>query len=94
MFIGVLFIAATLTITDTVKAGFGSLFSDAYRNVSVVVREQSDIVRQNETFRGRIDQGLVATVADVSGVEAALPRITGYAYVVSADTCAPCPVRY
>ncbi len=89
VFIGVLFIAATLTITDTVKAGFGSLFSDAYRNVSVVVREQSDIVRQNETFRGRIDEGLVATVADVPGVEAALPRITGYAYVVSADGVAP-----
>ena len=89
VFIGVLFIAATLTITDTVKAGFGSLFSDAYRNVSVVVREQSEIVRQNETFRGRIDQGLVATVADVPGVAAALPRITGYAYVVSADGVAP-----
>ncbi len=89
VFIGVLFIAATLTITDTVKAGFGSLFSDAYRNVSVVVREQSEIVRQNETFRGRIDEGLVATVADVPGVEAALPRITGYAYVVSADGVAP-----
>ncbi len=89
VFIGVLFIAATLTITDTVKAGFGSLFSDAYRNVSVVVREQSDIVRQNETFRGRINGSLVATVADVPGVEAALPRITGYAYVVSADGIAP-----
>ncbi len=89
VFIGVLFIAATLTITDTVKAGFGSLFSDAYRNVSVVVREQSEIVRQNETFRGRIDEGLVADVADVTGVEAALPRITGYAYVVSADGVAP-----
>ena len=89
VFIGVLFIAATLTITDTVKAGFGSLFSDAYRNVSVVVREQSDIVRQNETFRGRIDAGLVATVTGVPGVEAALPRIAGYAYVVSADGIAP-----
>ena len=89
VFIGVLFIAATLTITDTVKAGFGALFSDAYRNVSVVVREQSEIVRQNETFRGRIDEGLVATVADVPGVQAAVPRITGYAYVVSADGIAP-----
>ena len=89
VFIGVLFIAATLTITDTVKAGFGSLFSDAYRNVSVVVRERSEIVRQNETFRGRIDEGLVGTVAAVPGVEVALPRITGYAYVVSTDGAAP-----
>ncbi len=89
VFIGVLFIAATLTITDTVKAGFGSLFSNAYRNVSVVVRERSEIVRQNETFRGRIDERLVTTVAAVPGVKVALPRITGYAYVVSADGSAP-----
>jgi putative ABC transport system permease protein len=92
VFIGVLFIAATLTITDTVKAGFGSLFSDAYRNVSVVVREQSEVVRQNETFRGRIDEGIVADVAKVPGVAAALPRITGYAYVVSASGVTPANV--
>ncbi len=89
VFIGVLFIAATLTITDTVKSGFGLLFSDAYRNVSVVVRERSEIVRQNETFRGRIDQALVDQVAGVPGVRTALARITGYAYVVSADGVAP-----
>ncbi len=92
VFIGVLFISATLTITDTVRSGFGSLFSDAYRNVSVVVREHSEIVRQNETFRGRIDEGLVATTARVPGVAAALPRISGYAYVVSASGVAPANV--
>ncbi len=92
VFIGVLFIAATLTITDTVKAGFGSLFSDAYRNVSVVVREQSEIVRQNETFRGRIDEALVSTVSEVPGVEVALPRVTGFAYVVSNAGIAPANV--
>ena len=89
VFIGVLFIAATLTITDTVQSGFGSLFSDAYRNVSVVVREQSDVVRQNETFRGRIDERIAGDVAKVPGVAVALPRISGYAYVVSKDGIAP-----
>jgi putative ABC transport system permease protein len=89
VFIGVLFIAATLTITDTVKAGFGSLFSNAYRSVSVVVREQSDVVRQNQTFRGRIDAKLAATARSVPGVAAAQPRISGYAYVVSALGKAP-----
>ncbi len=92
VFIGVLFIAATLTITDTVKAGFGSLFSDAYQNVSVVVREQSDVVRQNETFRGRIDGRLVDDMARVAGVAAARPRISGYAYVVSSSGIAPANV--
>ncbi len=89
VFIGVLFIAATLTITDTVQAGFRSLFSNAYRNVSVVVREQSDVVRQNQTFRGRIDALLTETARKASGVAAAQPRITGYAYVVSARGKAP-----
>jgi putative ABC transport system permease protein len=89
VFIGVLFIAATLTITDTVKAGFGSLFSNAYRSVSVVVREQSDVVRQNQTFRGRIDAKLATTARLAPGVAAAQPRISGYAYVVSALGEAP-----
>ncbi len=89
VFIGVLFIAATLTITDTVKAGFGSLFSNAYRSVSVVVREQSDVVRQNQTFRGRIDAMLATTARSAPGVAAAQPRISGYAYVVSALGKAP-----
>jgi putative ABC transport system permease protein len=84
VFIGVLFIAATLTITDTVQAGFRSLFSNAYRSVSVVVREQSDVVRQNQTFRGRIDAKLTATAQSAPNVEAAEPRVFGYAYVVSA----------
>ena len=89
VFIGVLFIAATLTITDTVKAGFGSLFSNAYRSVSVVVREHSDVVRQNQTFRGRIDAKLTADAQSAPGVAAAQPRISGYAYVVSARGKAP-----
>jgi ABC-type lipoprotein release transport system permease subunit len=89
VFIGVLFVAATLTITDTVKAGFGSLFSNAYRSVSVVVREQSNVVRQNQTFRGRIDAKLATTATSATGVAAAQPRISGYAYVVSAQGKAP-----
>jgi putative ABC transport system permease protein len=89
VFIGVLFIAATLTITDTVRAGFGSLFSNAYRGVSVVVREKSDVVRQNQTFRGRIDAGLTEIARAAPGVVAAQPRISGYAYVVSAQGKAP-----
>jgi putative ABC transport system permease protein len=89
VFIGVLFIAATLTITDTVQSGFGSLFSNAYRNVSVVVREKTDVVRRNEAFRGRIDESLVDTARNTPGVAAAEPRITGYAYVVSARGVAP-----
>ncbi len=84
VFIGVLFIAATLTITDTVQAGFRSLFSNAYRSVSVVVREQSDVVRQNQTFRGRIDAKLTSTARSAPNVGAAEPRVFGYAYVVSA----------
>ena len=89
IFIGVLFIAATLTITDTVKAGFSSLFSDAYRNVSVVVREESEVVRESFTFRGRIDADVVDKVLKVEGVQAGEPRISGYAYVVSSTGFAP-----
>lgn len=89
IFVGVLFIAATLVITDTVRAGFSSLFADAYQNVSVVVQERSTAQRQGETFRGRIDQALSKTIASVPGVTAVSERITGYAYVVSAAGNAP-----
>ncbi len=89
VFIGVLFIASTLTITDTVQAGFRSLFSNAYQSVSVVVREHSDVVRQNQTFRGRIDAKLATSAQSVPGVAAAQPRISGYAYIVSALGKAP-----
>jgi putative ABC transport system permease protein len=83
IFTGVLFIAATLVITDTVQSGFASLFGDAYRNVSVVVQEKSDVVRQGQTFRGRIDGALTKSLRDVDGVAAVSPRIFGFAYVVS-----------
>jgi putative ABC transport system permease protein len=83
IFTGVLFIAATLVITDTVQSGFASLFGDAYRNVSVVVQEKSTVVRQGETFRGRIDGALTKSLRSVAGVAAVSPRISGFAYVVS-----------
>ncbi len=87
--IGVLFISATLTITDTVRAGFGSLFNSANKNVSVVVRQHSDVTRQNQTFRGRIDETLRSEIESVPHVEAVEPRISGYAYVVNASGVAP-----
>ncbi len=89
IFVGVLFIAATLVITDTVKAGFSSLFGDAYQNVSVVVQEKSTAQRQGEVFRGRIDSELTNAIAKVPGVDAVSERIAGYAYVVNQAGAAP-----
>jgi putative ABC transport system permease protein len=83
IFTGVLFIAATLVITDTVQSGFASLFGDAYRNVSVVVQEKSTVIRQGQTFRGRIDGALTKSLRRLNGVAAVSPRISGFAYVVS-----------
>ncbi len=89
IFVGVLFIAATLVITDTVKAGFSSLFGDAYQNVAVVVQEKSTAQRQGEVFRGRIDSELTNAIAKVPGVDAVSERIAGYAYVVNQAGAAP-----
>jgi putative ABC transport system permease protein len=89
IFIGVSFIAATLTITDTVQSGFNSLFGNAYRNVSVAVRQKSAVIRQQQTFRGRIDAGVADSVSHVPGVAAVSSRIVGYAYVVSLSGVAP-----
>ncbi len=82
VFVGVLFISTTLTITDTVQSSFNSLFSDVYKNVTVSVRQKSDVVRQGVSFRGRIDAAIVDRVASVQGVASALPSVYGYAYVV------------
>jgi putative ABC transport system permease protein len=89
IFAGVLFISATLVITDTVRSGFSSLFGNAYRNVSVVVQEKSTIERQGQTFRGRIDGALTKSLESQPGVAAVSPRIFGYAYVVSSAGVTP-----
>ena len=89
VFIGVAFISATLTITDTVQASFNSLLGDVYRDVDVSVRERTEVIRQQTAFRGRIDEENVARIRMVPGVRAAEPIVFGYAYVVSQKGVAP-----
>jgi putative ABC transport system permease protein len=84
--LGVAFMAGTLVLTDTIGATFDDLFADAYAGVDAHVRAESDVVSAfGQPQRGRVDEALVATVAEVDGVAAAEGLVEGYAQVVDLD---------
>jgi putative ABC transport system permease protein len=85
VFVGVVFIATTLTITDTVRSSFNTLFANVYKNVTVSVRAKTDVVRFGQSFRDRINADVADVVKNTPGVTSALPTVYGYAYVVNEE---------
>ena len=71
--LGVAFLAATLVLGDTMRAGFGQAFTDANAGTDVVVRSADEIGAEELRVRDLIDAGLVDQVAAVDGVAAAVP---------------------
>ncbi len=83
--LGVAFLAATLVLGDTMRAGFGRAFAEANDGIDVVVRSADTIGSGDSQVRDAIDASLVDDVASVPGVRAAVPRIEGIATIVGAD---------
>ncbi len=82
--LGVAFLAATLVIGDTMRAGFSGAFEQANAGTDVAVR--SDVVMGSEPrVRGPVDAALVDDVAAAPGVARAVPVIDGIATIVGAD---------
>src|SRR6187200_2987569 len=83
--LGVAFLAATLVLGDTMRAGFASAFTDANAGIDVVVRSADTIGSGDDHVRGAIDASVADQVGAVPGVRAAVPSVEGVATLIGAD---------
>lgn len=87
VFLGVAFLAGTLVMGDTLRAGFDTMFGNAARGTDAVVRSADAITTPGEAqgVRQPVDTGLTQTIEQVPGVAAAVPDIQGAGQLVGAD---------
>ncbi|WP_405813510.1 FtsX-like permease family protein [Streptomyces sp. NBC_01390] len=87
VFLGVAFLAGTLVMGDTLRAGFDTMFGDATSGTDAVVRSADAITTPGESqgVRGPVPTDLVDTVERVPGVAAAAPDIQGAGQLLAAD---------
>jgi putative ABC transport system permease protein len=84
--LGVGFLAGTLVFTDTLKATFNDLVGRTSKNLSVVVRAQSDFSATDigaSSERALVPESLVATVKAVDGVQNAVGQVQGIDLLVT-----------
>lgn len=87
VFLGVAFLAGTLVMGDTLRAGFDSMFGNATAGTDAVVRGADTITTpgESEGVRQPVLTDLVGTVAAVPGVAAVAPDIQGAGQLVGSD---------
>ncbi|MDR6975233.1 putative ABC transport system permease protein [Streptomyces sp. 3330] len=87
VFLGVAFLAGTLVMGDTLRAGFDSMFGDATTGTDAVVRGADAITTPGESqgVRQPVPTALADTVAAVPGVAAVAPDIQGAGQLVGGD---------
>jgi putative ABC transport system permease protein len=83
--LGVAFLAGTLVLGDTMRAGFSSLFTDINSTTDAEVRSATEIGTDQTQERGLLDESLTDTIRDVDGVAAAAPQVVRLGQVVGAD---------
>ena len=86
--IGIAFLAGTLVFTDTLKSTFNDLVGRTSKNLSVVVRAQSDFSTTDigsNTDRALVPESLVQQVKSVDGVADAVGSIEGNDMLVTKD---------
>ncbi|MFJ6388159.1 ABC transporter permease [Streptomyces sp. NPDC091972] len=87
VFLGVAFLAGTLVMGDTLRAGFDTMFGNATSGTDAVVRSAEAITTpgESEGVREPVATALVRAVEQVPGVAAAAPDIQGAGQLVGAD---------
>ncbi|MEU6734149.1 FtsX-like permease family protein [Streptomyces physcomitrii] len=82
--LGVSFLAGTLVMGDTLRAGFDTMFGDATRGTDAVVRSADTVTTPGESqgVRSPVPTSLAARIERVPGVAAAVPRIEGAGQLV------------
>ncbi|MEW2163645.1 FtsX-like permease family protein [Streptomyces sp. NPDC007084] len=87
VFLGVAFLAGTLVMGDTLRAGFDTMFGNATKGTDAVVRSADTITTpgQSQGVRSPVATRLARTLEHVPGVAAAVPDIEGAGQLVGAD---------
>ncbi|KPI28502.1 protein of unknown function DUF214 [Actinobacteria bacterium OV320] len=87
VFLGVAFLAGTLVMGDTLRAGFDSMFGNATAGTDAVVRGADTITTPGESqgVRQPVPTDLAGTVEAVPGVAAVAPDIQGAGQLVGGD---------
>jgi putative ABC transport system permease protein len=83
--LGVAFLAATLVLADSMRAGFNRAFTEANAGTDIVVRSSTVIGSDETKVRDTIPTGVLDTVAALDGVAVAVPSIEGTATIIGAD---------
>ncbi|MFC9244988.1 ABC transporter permease [Streptomyces sp. NPDC057136] len=85
--LGVAFLAGTLVMGDTLRAGFDSMFGTAASGTDAVVRSADVVTVSGETqgTRRPVNTGLVRQIERTPGVAAAAPRIEGAGQLIGSD---------
>ncbi len=81
--LGVAFLAGTLVLGDTMRAGFAQVFADAYSKTNVVV-QGTDSVGENQERR-LVPESVLGDIEKLDTVAVAIPSIDGAAQVVGKD---------
>jgi len=77
--LGVAFLAGTLLLSDTLRANFGTLFTQANGSTDVIIRSATKISGGSGTSqRTGIEAALVPQVRAIAGVADAQPYIESY----------------
>ncbi|WP_107122823.1 ABC transporter permease [Streptomyces caeruleatus] len=84
VFLGVAFLAGTLVMGDTLRAGFDTMFGNATSGTDAVVRSADAITTpgESEGVREPVGTDLVTTIERAPGVAAAAPDIQGAGQLV------------
>ena len=82
--LGVAFLAGTLLLSDTLRANFDRLFTQADSGTDVVLRGATQIGSGNATRTG-VDASLLPRVRTVPGVADAQPFLEGYGQLLDRD---------
>ncbi|MFI6492367.1 ABC transporter permease [Streptomyces sp. NPDC050564] len=85
--LGVSFLAGTLVMGDTLRAGFDTMFGNATEGTDAVVRSADTITTPGESqgVRRPVSTGLLRTIEQTPGVAAAAPDIQGAGQLVGSN---------
>jgi putative ABC transport system permease protein len=83
--LGVMFIAGTFVLTDTLNNTFKTLFGNIYQNIDFQVRGVAEFGSGGTATRNPISESILSTVRAVPGVEQANGTVSGYAQYIGTD---------
>ncbi|MFL6072347.1 MAG: ABC transporter permease, partial [Mycobacteriales bacterium] len=85
VFLGVAFLAGTMVLSDTLRAGIDRFFTTAYAGTDAEVRNASYVKTGAIDARGGIDANLNDQVRQVPGVRDSAPVIDGFSQILGRD---------